>query len=92
MPWFDIFYKVLNKLASLKTSCEPAATALLDQLHKVNVPGPGKQLRITVSEGGNTSVSSYMYLDTFSKNLVIKTINVLKKAKSINYLRKIYKF
>lgn len=55
LPWFDIFYKVLNKLASLKTSCEPAATALLDQLHKVNVPGPGKQLRITVSEGGNTS-------------------------------------
>ncbi|XP_041481127.1 DENN domain-containing protein 1B-like isoform X3 [Lytechinus variegatus] len=55
LPWFDIFYKILNKLASLKNSCEPAATALLDQLHKVSVPGPGKQLRITVSEGGNTS-------------------------------------
>ncbi|XP_072176652.1 uncharacterized protein [Diadema setosum] len=54
LPWFDIFYKVLNKMASLKSSSEQTAKALLTELHRINVPAAGQSFRVCIDDAPNS--------------------------------------
>ncbi|XP_072014582.1 DENN domain-containing protein 1A-like isoform X2 [Amphiura filiformis] len=85
LPWFEIFYKILNTIAELKHSDQDeTALKIIKQLYNSAIPEPKKLLTVSVADNGRSTEMHFSTPDPKSLPRIPESRNFMEFFSAVN--------